>query len=412
MSNGIAPKKGGAAAFLRRLWGGAGDDKSARLAALDRVQAVIEFELDGTILTANDNFLAAVGYTREEIQGRHHRMFVDDAYAASQEYRDFWPQLATGELSTGRYARYTKDGREIWIQASYNPVLDASGRPYKIIKFATDVTAQVMSQRMLEAAVEEAQRVTDAARHGDLRQRITLDGKTGHIAALCTDINRFLDDNAAFLGEVANVFAGLSTGDLSKRIELQVGGAYADVRADANESCKKLGELLAEVSEAAVALEGASAEAQVGSEAVASTVQAMQQIAAKISVVDEIASQTDLLALNAAIEAARAGTNGKGFAVVAGEVRKLAERSQDASKGIGELARDSVATAEQAGQLLGAIVPSIKRVSQVVQEIAASSGHVSEARGQRGVDAVPLETHAEAHPAVELFEDEPSRSVG
>ena len=110
--------------------------------ALNRVQAVIEFELDGTILSANDNFLGAVGYALGEIQGQHHRMFCDPEYVASDAYRDFWMRLAMGEFVSGEFQRFRKDGSEIWINASYNPVFDANGNPYKVIKFATDITAQ------------------------------------------------------------------------------------------------------------------------------------------------------------------------------------------------------------------------------------------------------------------------------
>jgi len=110
--------------------------------ALHRVQALIEFHLDGTIVHANDNFLQTLGYTLEEIQGKHHAMFVDAEYAQSREYRDFWANLGRGEFDAGQYRRIGKGGREIWIQASYNPVFDSNGRPYKVVKFATDITAQ------------------------------------------------------------------------------------------------------------------------------------------------------------------------------------------------------------------------------------------------------------------------------
>ena len=114
----------------------------AQVAALHRVQAVIEFALDGTILQANDNFLQAMGYRLEEIQGRHHSLFVDPEQARSAEYRDFWARLGRGEYDAGQYRRFGKGQREIWIRASYNPVLDRQGRPYKVVKFATDITQQ------------------------------------------------------------------------------------------------------------------------------------------------------------------------------------------------------------------------------------------------------------------------------
>src|SRR5438034_987860 len=118
-------------------------ERDAKLAALDKTQAVIEFNLDGTIITANQNFLSAMGYTLAEIQGQHHRMFVDDAFHASADYREFWQRLNAGEYMAGQYRRRGKGGKEIWLEASYNPILDLNGKPYKVIKYATDITKQI-----------------------------------------------------------------------------------------------------------------------------------------------------------------------------------------------------------------------------------------------------------------------------
>ena len=125
-----------------------------QLAALDRSQAVIEFDLDGTILTANDNFLHAVGYSLDEVQGRHHSMFVMPADAASREYQQFWADLRAGRYQAAEYKRVGKGGREVWIQASYNPILDLNGKPFKVVKYATDITEQRASAGTPQAAVE------------------------------------------------------------------------------------------------------------------------------------------------------------------------------------------------------------------------------------------------------------------
>jgi methyl-accepting chemotaxis protein len=127
-------------------------DLEGQIAAIHRSQAVIEFDLDGTILFANENFLNALGYGLDEIRGRHHRMFVEPSYAASAEYREFWARLGRGDFETGQYKRIAKDGRIVWIQATYNPVLDQKGRPTKIVKFATDITARKNSE--LRAAAD------------------------------------------------------------------------------------------------------------------------------------------------------------------------------------------------------------------------------------------------------------------
>ena len=129
-------------------------DGAAKLAALDRSQAVIEFEPDGTIVTANDNFLATLGYRLEDIRGRHHAMFVAPEERESAEYRSFWASLAAGEYKVAEFRRIGRDGREVWIQASYNPMRDRSGRTYRVVKFATDVTAQKLRNAEIEGQLE------------------------------------------------------------------------------------------------------------------------------------------------------------------------------------------------------------------------------------------------------------------
>lgn len=134
----------------------------AQVAAISRSQAVIEFSLDGTVLTANANFLNALGYTLEEVQGKHHRIFVSPTEAQSPQYIAFWQKLGRGEFDAGRYLRIAKGNREIWIQASYNPIFDAQGRPCKVIKFATDITAEVSREADYSgqlAAINKAQAV-------------------------------------------------------------------------------------------------------------------------------------------------------------------------------------------------------------------------------------------------------------
>ncbi|MEQ8799354.1 MAG: methyl-accepting chemotaxis protein [Salinisphaeraceae bacterium] len=172
-------------------------DYVGQLAAISKAQAVIEFDLDGTIRTANENFLNAVGYSLDEVRGKHHRIFVDPVERESTEYRQFWDKLGRGEYDAGQYRRVTKEGGDIWIQASYNPILDAAGRPFKVVKYATDVTDQVLGRRITEQAVEETGAVVNAARSGDLSKRIPMDGKNGPIAELCDGVNAMLENIAS-----------------------------------------------------------------------------------------------------------------------------------------------------------------------------------------------------------------------
>lgn len=130
-------------------------DSSAKLAALEKSQATIEFKMDGTILTANENFCNAMGYSLDESQGKHHSMFAEPAYAASQEYKDFWAKLNRDEFSAGQYKRLGKGGREVWIMASYNPIMDMNGKPFKVVKYATDITQQMQARLRADHLVTE-----------------------------------------------------------------------------------------------------------------------------------------------------------------------------------------------------------------------------------------------------------------
>lgn len=139
-------------------------DSAGQLAAIDKSQAVIEFSMDGRILSANDNFLAATGYSLDDVRGQHHSLFVEPEYRGSPEYRQFWEKLGRGEYDAGQYRRLGKGGREVWIQASYNPILDLNGKPFKVVKYATDITTQVHENQAMQRAVAQTREVVAAAR--------------------------------------------------------------------------------------------------------------------------------------------------------------------------------------------------------------------------------------------------------
>ena len=291
-----------------------------QIEALSRSQAMIEFNLDGTIITANDNFLGALGYRLEEIVGQHHSMFVDPAYARSREYSAFWQKLGRGEFDAGQYRRIGRGGREIWIQASYNPVFDADGRPCKVVKFAADITEAKNAEQAIEVEINA---VIKAAVGGDLAKRIEVAGKDGFMLTLAGAINDLLTKLATTLGEIE--VAAVNNG----------------------------GKVVAKAVDAMARIEDSS-----------------HKISDIIVVIDEIARQTNLLALNAAVEAARAGESGRGFAVVASEVRNLAQRSANAAKDIKELigrsngeVGEGVDLVNRTGTALDEIVGAIRKLN-------------------------------------------------
>jgi methyl-accepting chemotaxis protein len=366
-----------------------------QLAAIGKAQAVIEFGLDGKILTANQNFLNAMGYTIEEIRGQHHGVFVDPAYRQSMEYRLFWEKLARGEYDANQYKRIGKGGKEVWIQASYNPIMDTNGKPFKVVKYATDVTDQVRAAQMLEAAVQQTQDVVVATKNHDLTQRIPMEGKTGVIEQLCAGVNGLIGTLSDIVGEVVvaanevtSAASEIATGtsDLSQRTEQQASN-LEETAASMEEmasTVKQNADNAAQANQLAISARSVATD---GGGIVSKAVEAMSRIEASsqkisdiIGVIDEIAFQTNLLALNAAVEAARAGDAGKGFAVVASEVRSLAQRSSEAAKDIkglivesGGQVKDGVKLVNNAGTALTEIVDSIKRVADIVSEIAAAS---------------------------------------
>jgi len=217
---------------------------SGILAAIDQSYAYIEFDLGGHVLKANANFLRVLGYQADEIIGRHHRQFVDPALSASAAYDQFWRDLNAGKPQNDVFKRITKAGQPAWIQAVYAPVKDEMGRVAKIVKIATDVTAQVMAAQLLDQAVEQARHVTTAARNGDLSPRIPMEGKSGPIEQLCGGVNALMETTSVILGDVGRVLGALSAGDLSQRITRDYAGLFGQVKNDANATSEKLAQII------------------------------------------------------------------------------------------------------------------------------------------------------------------------
>lgn len=316
-----------------------------------------------------------------------------------------------------------------------NPIISAKGERLGAVVEWKDRTGEVSIEKEIGGIVQ-------GAVQGDFSRRIELAGKDGFFGTLATGMNRLMETSEIGLNEVLRMLKALSEGDLTQRITASYEGTFGELKEYSNSTSDQLASIIGDVLNAADSLSSAAgqvsstaqslsqsaseqaagvertsssveqlsssvaqnsenakvtdnmatksaAEAVEGGDAVARTAQAMREIAAKVGIIDDIADQTNLLALNAAIEAARAGASGKGFAVVAAEVRKLAERSQVASKEIGELATNSVQLSDAAGRLLGTMIPSIRKTSDLVQEISAASdeqtsglSHISTAMSQ------------------------------
>jgi methyl-accepting chemotaxis protein len=370
-------------------------DYEGQIAAIGKSQAVIEFTLDGTIVHANENFLKTLGYTLDEVKGRHHSMFAEPSYRESPAYRVFWEKLGRGEYDAGQYKRLGKNNKEVWIQASYNPILDASGKPFKVVKYATDITAQVLADQVMKKAVQQTQEVLAATKQGDLTQRIPMDGKAGEIGALCSGINGLLDTMALVISdikqasrEVSNASAEISasTTDLSQRTEEQAASleetsaSMEEISSTVKKNAENAQHANQVTSETRTVAERGGAVVSNAVNAMARIEESSRKISDIIGVIDEIARQTNLLALNAAVEAARAGEAGRGFAVVATEVRSLAQRSSQAAKDIKDLitnssgqVKEGVELVNRAGTSLKEIVDSIKKVAEIVADIANAS---------------------------------------
>ncbi len=366
-----------------------------QVAAIRKSQAVIEFDLSGNVLDANDNFLAALGYSLGEIKGKHHSMFVDPAERNRDAYARFWQKLGRGEYDDGQYLRLGKGGRQIWIQASYNPILDAMGKPFKVVKYATDITANVMAQEALRRAVEDIGSAVQAAKDKDLTQRITLSGRTGEIGDLCAGVNDLLGSVSGIIETVSEISGQISTGstrishdsrNLAQRTEEQA-SSLEETAATTEELAASVKQSAERAREATELGAHASEAANRGGAIVGEAVTAMERIekasgdiAEIITVIDTIAFQTNLLALNAAVEAARAGDAGKGFAVVASEVRALAQRSSDSANDIKKLISNStqevangVRLVKDAGTALSDIVTSSGRVAEALADISSAA---------------------------------------
>jgi methyl-accepting chemotaxis protein len=362
-------------------------EDASKLNALSRSQAIIEFTPAGIVLDANENFCSALGYTRDEIVGKHHSLFCDHEYVKSDDYRQFWQRLANGEFFSDEFVRYNKAGQQVWIQAAYNSIVDDTGKVIKVVKFATDVTQRMNSVDKLGSGI------SDVA-HGNLlvnldqplvpsMEKTRIDFNTA-VSKLRTTVQGIYE-NAGVISSNAQHLQDASD-TIAKRTEQQAASveetaaALEEVTttvADSSTRAVEAGELVAATR---IAAEKSGQVVQTAIEAMGRIENSSKEISNIIGVIDEIAFQTNLLALNAGVEAARAGESGKGFAVVAQEVRELAQRSAKAAKEIKALINISsqqvdtgVTLVNQTGVALAEIVAQVARIDQNVAAIADSA---------------------------------------
>ncbi|MDH5545307.1 MAG: methyl-accepting chemotaxis protein [Gammaproteobacteria bacterium] len=368
-------------------------DYEGQIEAISKSQAVIEFNLDGTIIWANDNFLGVMGYSLGEIKGKHHSMFAEQGIKNTPEYKDFWAKLNRGEFDSGEYKRLGKGNKEIWIQASYNPIFDPNGKTYKVVKYASDITEQKMLQITVTNVLEKTSEVMKALAEGDLSKTMP-DNFEGEFKVLADSVNNFISRLSDIVTKIVVLSDTISRAaeeiasgntDLSQRTETQA-SSIEETASSMEEMTGTVRQNAENSNEANRLASEARQQAEKGGQVVANVVIAMDQInnsskkiADIIGVIDEIAFQTNLLALNAAVEAARAGDQGRGFAVVAGEVRNLAQRSAGAAKEIKSLISESVTRVQegaklvdQSGSTLEDIVNAVKRVNDIISEISAA----------------------------------------
>jgi methyl-accepting chemotaxis protein len=397
-----------------------------KVSAIGKAQAVIEFDMQGNVLDANENFLAVMDYDLSDIKGEHHRMFCEPEYASSAEYKKFWQKLNRGEFDAGRYKRLGNHGKVVWIQATYNPILDLNGKPYKVVKFAIDISEQVNLENSIQSKAANDSRKVNAllesvarAAQGDLTCNIVPEGDEP-IDLLAGGISKMIVDLRGVIGNVvsaANGFADASHAIAERATGVAVGtqalgATVEEMNASIDGLTFSINSIAENTSNADYLAKATQQEAEAGARAVAKSIEAMdlinrssEDIGEIVKVISEIANQTNMLAFNAAIEAARAGEHGLGFSVVADEVRKLAERSSQATKEISKLINESVKRVSTGSEISRQASDAFDKIVSGVAKTTLAISDISKAANEQ------LLTAREVSTAIQYIAEETEKSA-
>ncbi len=339
-------------------------DFQGQLDAINKSQAVIEFDLTGKVIEVNDNFLSALGYSHSEVVGQHHSMFVDPAHRQSADYQMFWAKLGRGEYDAGQYKRVGKGGREIWIQASYNPIFDLNGKPFKVVKYASDIT----SQRKVAERVQQI---------------------SGIVASAASEMRATAEAMAKTAEQATNQAASVASAARVASSNVQT------VAAAGEELSASISEIARQVTQSTAITQQAVAETERTSTSIQTLADAAQKIGNVVTLINNIAGQTKLLALNATIEAARAGDAGKGFAVVASEVKSLSDQTAKATHEISsQVSAMQAATATSVSAIQG-IADTISKVADIASAIASAVEEQSAATAEISSNVVEAASSTE-----------------
>jgi len=397
-----------------------------KVSAIGKAQAVIEFDMGGHVLNANENFLDVMGYFLDDIKGEHHRIFCDPDYAASAEYKRFWQKLNRGEFDTGRYKRLGNNKKTVWIQATYNPILDLNGKPYKIVKYATDITSQVELEESVAAKAksdaEKIARLLDSvalAASGDLTSKVLVEGDealdqlAAGISKMIADLRKVISDVVMSASGLADASTTISERSNGVAVGTQaLGATVEEMNASIDGLTSSINIIAGNTSDADAMAKSTQHEAEIGAKAVAKSIEAMdlinrssEDIGEIVKVISDIANQTNMLAFNAAIEAARAGEHGLGFSVVADEVRKLAERSSQATKEISKLINESVKRVSAGSEISRQASDAFDKILAGVLKTTGAISDISKATNEQ------LLTAREVSTAVQYIAEEAEKSA-